>query len=66
MGICIRSQKVGVFFPHLMTALCKKVTVPMRYTEKSLKPSRNIIGDTLFQQYIELQDKQIKDRNKQH
>ncbi|MBA0717517.1 hypothetical protein Golax_005327, partial [Gossypium laxum] len=30
----------------------------------SLKPSQSIIGVTLFQQYIELQAKQIKEWNK--
>ncbi|MBA0803424.1 hypothetical protein Gohar_013634, partial [Gossypium harknessii] len=40
--------------------------VPMTSTEKLLKPSRSIIGDTLFQQYIKLRAKQLKDWNKQH
>ncbi|KAH1031833.1 hypothetical protein J1N35_044007 [Gossypium stocksii] len=76
MRRCISSHKVGVFFPCLVMVLCKKVGVPMTSTEKSLvgvpmtsteqslKPSRSIIGDTLFQQYIELRVKQIKDGNK--
>ncbi|MFQ6656885.1 hypothetical protein Gotur_026802 [Gossypium turneri] len=32
MKRCTSSQKVGVFFPHLMTALCKKVGVRDSYT----------------------------------
>ncbi|MBA0859383.1 hypothetical protein Goshw_006233 [Gossypium schwendimanii] len=35
-------------------ALYKKVGVPMTSTEQPLKPSRNIIEDTLFQQYTEM------------
>ncbi|MBA0837804.1 hypothetical protein Goarm_009925 [Gossypium armourianum] len=56
--------KVGVFFPQLVTALCKKIGVLMASTEQSLKPSRSIIGDTLFTQYFELWAKQIKEWNK--
>ncbi|MBA0839369.1 hypothetical protein Goarm_005105 [Gossypium armourianum] len=40
-------------------------SVSMTSTEHPLKPSRSIIGDTLFQKYIEVQAKQIKDWNKQ-
>ncbi|KAH1082780.1 hypothetical protein J1N35_022541, partial [Gossypium stocksii] len=61
---CINSQTVGVFVPHLATTLCKKARVPMTSTKQSLKHSRNIIKDTLFQQHIELRAKQIKDWNK--
>ncbi|MBA0824661.1 hypothetical protein Goarm_021314 [Gossypium armourianum] len=50
MRRCIGSQKVRVFFPHLVTTLSKKVGVPMTSTEQSLKPSKIIISDTLFQQ----------------
>ncbi|KAH1106721.1 hypothetical protein J1N35_010489 [Gossypium stocksii] len=57
---------MGVFFPHLMTTLCKKASVPMTPTEQLLKPSRSVIDDTLFQQYIELRVKQIKDKNKRY
>ncbi|KAK5784282.1 hypothetical protein PVK06_038805 [Gossypium arboreum] len=60
----IDSQKVGVFFPHLVTTLCKKLGVPMTSTKQQLNPSKSITGDTLFQQYIELRTKQIKDWNK--
>ncbi|MBA0783349.1 hypothetical protein Gotri_001077, partial [Gossypium trilobum] len=38
--------------------------VPITSTKQSLKPSRSITRDTLFQQYIELRAKQIKDWNK--
>ncbi|KAK5818988.1 hypothetical protein PVK06_023944 [Gossypium arboreum] len=37
----------------------------MTSIEQSLKPSRSIIKDTLFQQYIKPWAKQIKDGNKQ-
>ncbi|KAL1078387.1 hypothetical protein V6Z11_D10G156900 [Gossypium hirsutum] len=33
MRRCISSQKVGVFFPHLVTALCKKAGVLMTSTK---------------------------------
>ncbi|MBA0824888.1 hypothetical protein Goarm_021525 [Gossypium armourianum] len=65
MRICIGSLKVGVFFPHLMTKLCREAGVPITSIEQSLKPSKSIISDILFQQYIELRAKQIKNWNKQ-
>ncbi|MBA0730914.1 hypothetical protein Golax_025984, partial [Gossypium laxum] len=34
MKRCISGKKVGVFFPHLMTALCKRAGVPMESTEQ--------------------------------
>ncbi|MBA0614899.1 hypothetical protein Godav_015128 [Gossypium davidsonii] len=60
----VNSQKVGVFFPHLVTALCKRVGVPMASMEQSMKPSRSIIDDTLYTKYTELREKQIKELNK--
>ncbi|MBA0787723.1 hypothetical protein Gotri_026238 [Gossypium trilobum] len=48
MKIYITGQKVGVFFPHLVTALCKKARVPMTTTEQFMKPSKSLIGDTLY------------------
>ncbi|KAH1121301.1 hypothetical protein J1N35_004461, partial [Gossypium stocksii] len=43
MKQCISSQKVGVFFPYLVTAFCKKVRVPMTTTEQVMKPSKSPI-----------------------
>ncbi|KAK5803062.1 hypothetical protein PVK06_030702 [Gossypium arboreum] len=65
MGKYINNQKVGVFFPYLVKALCKKAGAPMTSIEQPLKPSRSIFRDILFQQYIKLQAKQAKDCNKQ-
>lgn len=57
MKRCISGQKVGIFFPHLETTMCKRVDVQMMNTEHSIRPSRSIIGDTLYKQYIELRQK---------
>ncbi|MFQ6649944.1 hypothetical protein Gotur_023121 [Gossypium turneri] len=58
----------AIMFPEakmwIQLVLCKKACVPMTSTKDSLKPSRSIIGNTLFEQYIELCAKQIKDWNK--
>ncbi|MFQ6622466.1 hypothetical protein Gotur_001806 [Gossypium turneri] len=41
MKRCISGQKVEVFFPHLVTTLCKKARVPMEDNEKFMKPTKN-------------------------
>lgn len=41
--------------------LCKKARVPMSENEQFLKPTRSIIDDSLYKQYVELQFKQIKE-----
>ncbi|MBA0761458.1 hypothetical protein Gotri_024106 [Gossypium trilobum] len=38
--------------------------VPKTSTKQPLKPSKSIIEDTLFQQYIKLRAKEVKDWNK--
>ncbi|MFQ6623921.1 hypothetical protein Gotur_003935, partial [Gossypium turneri] len=40
MKQCISSQKVGVFFPHLVIALCKKAKVLIEDNEKFMKPTK--------------------------
>ncbi|MFQ6653421.1 hypothetical protein Gotur_024836 [Gossypium turneri] len=64
MRRCIASQKVGVFFPHLVTTLCRKASALMTSIEQFLKQPKSITGDTLFQQYTELRTKQMKHWNK--
>ncbi|MBA0781903.1 hypothetical protein Gotri_002784 [Gossypium trilobum] len=59
MKRCVSGQKVRIFFPHLVTTLYKRACVPMEKFEQSMKPSRSIIGDTLYTQYMELRQKQI-------
>ncbi|MFQ6661155.1 hypothetical protein Gotur_029402 [Gossypium turneri] len=56
--------RVGVFFPHLVTTICKRAGVSMACMEQSMKPSQSIIGDMLYTQYIKLRAKQIKEWNK--
>ncbi|KAH1107025.1 hypothetical protein J1N35_010793 [Gossypium stocksii] len=64
MKRCISSQKVRIFFPHLVMALCKRAGVQMVSNEQSIKLSKSTIGDTLCTQYTELCTKQIKKWNK--
>ncbi|KAH1114121.1 hypothetical protein J1N35_007499 [Gossypium stocksii] len=59
MKLFIQSQKVVLFFPHLVPALCRQAEVPTNKNKKYMKPTRSIIGDTLYTQYVELQQKQI-------
>ncbi|KAH1097155.1 hypothetical protein J1N35_014076, partial [Gossypium stocksii] len=40
-------------------ALYRQVEVPMSENEQFMKPTRSIIIDTLYTQYVELQQKQI-------
>ncbi|KAH1063808.1 hypothetical protein J1N35_028795 [Gossypium stocksii] len=64
MKRCINGQKVGVFFPHLVTALCKEVRISMTVTEQFIKQPKSIIRDSMYTQYIEIQRKQIWNLNK--
>ncbi|MBA0873957.1 hypothetical protein Goshw_009710 [Gossypium schwendimanii] len=64
MKRCVSGQKVRIFFPHLVMALCKSAGVPMASIEQSMKPSRSIISDAFYTQYTELQTKQMKEWNK--
>ncbi|MBA0844914.1 hypothetical protein Goarm_022992 [Gossypium armourianum] len=54
MKRCISGQKVEVFFPHLVTTLCKKARVPMEDNEKFMKPTKSLIRDSIYTQYVEL------------
>ncbi|KAH1056920.1 hypothetical protein J1N35_034985 [Gossypium stocksii] len=51
------TESKGEWKYRSVTALCKKTGVPMTSTEQSLKPSKFIIENTLFEQYIELRAK---------
>ncbi|KAK5839449.1 hypothetical protein PVK06_008241 [Gossypium arboreum] len=44
----VNSQKARLFFPHLVTALCQNVEVPMGENEKIMKPNKSIIGYSLY------------------
>ncbi|MBA0881690.1 hypothetical protein Goshw_029555 [Gossypium schwendimanii] len=50
--------KSWTFFPHLLTALCNQAEVLMSENEQFMKPTRSIIRDTLYTQYVKLQRKQ--------
>lgn len=65
MKHCISGQKVRVFFPHLVTTLCKKVRVLMEENEKFMKPTKILIGDPIYTLYVELHRKQIINWNQQ-
>ncbi|MBA0809260.1 hypothetical protein Gohar_024930, partial [Gossypium harknessii] len=44
---CISGQMVGIFFLHLMMALCKKAKLPMAATKQFLKLTRSLIRDPI-------------------
>lgn len=54
MKNCVNSQKAELFFPHLVIALCCKVAVPIGENEQFMKPTKSIIGESLYKQYVEL------------
>ncbi|MBA0849503.1 hypothetical protein Goshw_016719 [Gossypium schwendimanii] len=45
---CARNLGKGIFFPHLITKLCKKVGVPIERIDKTMNPPRKLLDDDLF------------------
>ncbi|MBA0628446.1 hypothetical protein Godav_023171 [Gossypium davidsonii] len=45
MKHCINDQKVRVFFPHLVLALCKKLGVLMEANKQFMRLTKSLIGD---------------------
>ncbi|TYH91017.1 hypothetical protein ES332_A13G088400v1 [Gossypium tomentosum] len=63
--ICyIHEEKVGLFFPHLITALCKKAKVPTGRSKWWLHPTMNTIGDSIYKYLIASHHKQVSDRKR--
>lgn len=61
---CIRSWKKIMYFSHLTTTLCHQVNVPMSPINPFTIPTRNVIGDNLYDQFIELQRKQNQEKGR--
>ncbi|MBA0748106.1 hypothetical protein Gogos_004958, partial [Gossypium gossypioides] len=61
MNRCVNGQKVGIFFPHLVTALCKSAETPMEENEQFMHPTNSLKGYSMYTQYIKLNRKQIID-----
>lgn len=59
MKHCVSGQKIGLLFPHLVTAPCQKARVQMSTNEQFMNPTKIVIGDLLYIQYIKLQKKKI-------
>ncbi|KAH1114210.1 hypothetical protein J1N35_007588, partial [Gossypium stocksii] len=60
---CISGLKAGILFPHLVMTLCQKEKVSITATKQFLKPTKSLIGDSIFMQYIEFQRRQIIEWN---
>ncbi|MBA0701751.1 hypothetical protein Goari_005525 [Gossypium aridum] len=54
---CARNLGKGIFFPHLVTKLCKRAGVLIERMDKTMNPSRKLLGDDKFKQYVLLQTK---------
>ncbi|KAH1129744.1 hypothetical protein J1N35_001122 [Gossypium stocksii] len=55
---CLRSRKQSMYFPILITTLCRRAEVPMSPIEPLMRPKRSAIGDNMYRQFVELQRKQ--------
>ncbi|MBA0812669.1 hypothetical protein Gohar_026614, partial [Gossypium harknessii] len=51
MKHCINDQKVKVFFPHLVLALCKKLGVLMEANKQFMRLTKSLIGDFMYTQF---------------
>ncbi|MBA0667567.1 hypothetical protein Goklo_000634 [Gossypium klotzschianum] len=38
----------GIFFPHLITELCKRVEIPIEQMDKTMNPPRKLLGNDIF------------------
>ncbi|MBA0809235.1 hypothetical protein Gohar_024906 [Gossypium harknessii] len=47
---CTRNLGKGIFFPHLITKLCKRAGVPIERMYKTMNPPRKLLNDELFKQ----------------
>ncbi|MBA0648396.1 hypothetical protein Goklo_016125 [Gossypium klotzschianum] len=47
MKRCVSGQKVEIFFPYLLAALCKSAEVPMEENEQFMRPTKSLIGPVL-------------------
>ncbi|MBA0701798.1 hypothetical protein Goari_022574 [Gossypium aridum] len=59
---CARNLGKGIFFPHLISKLCKRVGVPIERMDKTMNPPRKLLDNDLFKQFVLLQTKQKEER----
>ncbi|MBA0755585.1 hypothetical protein Gogos_005513 [Gossypium gossypioides] len=43
MKRCVQSEKAGLFFPYLVTGLCRQAEVPMSENNQLMKPMRRLV-----------------------
>lgn len=49
---CVHKKKIGLVFPHLVTALCKQAKAPMGRSKLFLQLSNNLIWDFNARKFI--------------
>ncbi|MBA0749654.1 hypothetical protein Gogos_003554 [Gossypium gossypioides] len=54
---CIQIQKQSMYFSHLITDLCRQAKIPMSPIEPFTRPMRSVIGENLYGQFVEPQQK---------
>ncbi|MBA0582325.1 hypothetical protein Gorai_024476, partial [Gossypium raimondii] len=52
---CVIREETGVFFPHLVTDLCRAAKVPMKPLEPFHRPTTHVIGDSIYKKFKEIQ-----------
>ncbi|KAG4192514.1 hypothetical protein ERO13_A07G158305v2 [Gossypium hirsutum] len=55
---CLRSRKQSMYFPHLITTLCRRAEVLMSSVEPFTRLTTSVIRDNMYGQFVELQRKQ--------
>ncbi|MBA0683514.1 hypothetical protein Goari_025169 [Gossypium aridum] len=45
---CTRNLGKRIFFPHLIIELCKRQGVPTEWMDKTMNPSRKLLGVDVF------------------
>ncbi|MBA0626530.1 hypothetical protein Godav_004186 [Gossypium davidsonii] len=48
-------DEAGVFFPHLVTGLCKAAKVPMESLQPFHRPATHVIGDSIYKKFKAIQ-----------
>ncbi|KAH1031342.1 hypothetical protein J1N35_043516, partial [Gossypium stocksii] len=61
---CIHEEKVGLFYPHLIIAFCKKAKVLMVRSERWLHPTMNTIRDSIYKHLITSHHKHVSNRKR--
>ncbi|KAH1064142.1 hypothetical protein J1N35_029129 [Gossypium stocksii] len=51
---CISHQKKSTYFKHLIIALCYQANIPISLVESFTRPTRSMIGNNLYDQFLKL------------